>query len=354
MSGESKALPAKAWIARRLGDPTEALELGEVTVAPPGPNEIRVEVRAFCLNFNDIDIIRGRYATIPAQPPFVPGMEVVGRVESAGTGAESRVGRRVVAIPNGALGGYASFAVAPAATALPVPERLSDAEAAAIHYPFHLGWLALFERAKLTRGETLLVHAAAGGIGSGVLQLGKVAGAYVIATAGTEEKLELCRSLGADLAVNYRTEDIVEATMEATHGRGVDVAFDTVGGQVTQQTFRCMAFNGRHIIAGFASGIEQEDEGALSPRAICYGNFSLVGACHVYVDDPIEFRRMTGLNFSAKADGQRTHSEILRLQEQGRIRPVIGRELDFVEIPEALEAMARRETTGRLVTHVAG
>lgn len=114
------------------------------------------------------------------------------------------------------------------------------------------------------------------------------------------------------------------------------------------------AFNGRHIIAGYASGIEQEDEGVLSPRAITYGNFSLVGACHVYVDDAREFRRMTGLNFTSKSEGQRIHGEILRLHERGSITPVIGRELDFIDIPGALEAMAGRETTGRLVTHVAG
>lgn len=344
---------AKAWVAKQLGAPTESLQLDEVQVAPPGPNEVRIEVRAFCLNFNDIDIIAGRYATIPAQPPFVPGMEVVGRVERAGPGAESWVGRRVVAIPTGALGGYASLAVAPAATALPIPDRLSDAEAAALHYPFHLGWLALFERARLTRGETLLVHAAAGGIGSGVLQLGKDAGAYVIATAGTDQKLNLCRELGADVLVNYRTDDLFETVRDATDGRGVDVAFDAVGGQVTQQTFTCMAFNGRHVIAGFASGIEQEDQGVLSPRAMCYGNFSLVGACHVYVDDAIEFRQMTGLNFTSKSDGRRVHAEILRLHRQGRIKPVIGQELDFAGIPDALEAMLRRETTGRLVAHLA-
>ena len=223
-----------------------------------------------------------------------------------------------------------------------------------MHYPFHLGWLSLYERAKLASGETLLVHAAAGGIGSGVVQLGKVAGATVIATAGTDEKLEFCRSLGADAVINYRTEDLFERTMELTGGRGVDVAFDTVGGEVTQQTFRCMAFNGRHVIAGFASGIEQEDEGAFSPRAVCYGNFSLVGACHVYVDDALEFRALTGLNFTSKSEGRRIHAEILKLHEEGRIRPVIGRELDFADIPGALEAMARRETTGRLVAHVGG
>jgi NADPH2:quinone reductase len=343
---------ATAWLATGHGDPADVLEQGTVEVAAPGPNEIRVAVRSFCLNFNDIDCIQGRYATVPTTPPFVPGMEVVGPVEAAGPGAEALLGRRVVAIPTGALGGYASHAVAPASMALELPDDVDDTVGAAIHYPFHLSWLALHDRAHLAEGETLLVHAAAGGIGSAAIQLGKLAGATVIATAGSDEKLGLCRDLGADHTVNYRTDDFVAVADEVTLGRGVDVAFDTVGGEVMQQTFGCMGFGGRHLLVGLASGIEQEDEATITPRPLLYGNFSVCGVCHVYVDDPIGFRRMTGLNFTAKADGLRTHAEIVRLLRQGRIRPVIGRELAFGDIPAALEAMARRETTGRLVVHL--
>ena len=162
---------------------------------------------------------------------------------------------------------------------------MPEPEAAAIFMPFHLAWLALYERARIQAGETLLVHAGAGGAGSAALQLGVHAGARVFATAGSAEKTKLCRDLGAELAINYRETDFVEAVLDATDGRGVDVAFDAVSGDVTLQTFRCMAFNGRHILAGFASGIEQEDEG-LIPRPVLFGNFSLVGVCHAYVDDP--------------------------------------------------------------------
>jgi NADPH2:quinone reductase len=176
-------------------------------------------VDAFCLNLNDIDLIRGRYATLMLEPPFVAGMESVGTVESAGPGAEHLVGLRIVGIPALAHGGYASYAVVDAATAMELPDWLSAADGAAMHYPFHLGWFALHERARLQPGETLLVHAAAGGTGSGALQIGKALGAKVIATAGTDEKVEYCRRLGADVAVNYRTEDFVAVAMEATYGR---------------------------------------------------------------------------------------------------------------------------------------
>lgn len=348
-----KPITARAWVAHRHGSPAEVLELGTVEVPAPGPNEIRVAVNAFCLNFNDIDCIHGRYATVPTEPPFVPGMEVVGTVEAAGPGAEGWLGLRVISIPTMAQGGYASHAVGPASMALALPDSVTDVVGAAIHYPFHLSWLALHERARLQEGETVLVHAAAGGIGSAAIQLSKLAGATVIATAGSDEKLALCRDLGADHTVNYRTDDFVALAEEVTYGQGVDVAFDTVGGEVMVQTFRCMGFNGRHLLVGLASGIEQEDQATITPRPLLYGNFSVMGVCHAYVDDPVMFRRLTGLNFVGRSDGLRTHSAILRLLEQGKIRPVIGRELDFEDIPSALEDMAQRRTTGRLVAQLA-
>ena len=122
----------------------------------------------------------------------------------------------------------------------------------------------------------------------------------LFATAGSPEKTKLCLDLGAEMAVNYRETDFVEAVLDATEGRGVDIAFDAVSGDVTLQTFKCMAFNGRHILAGFASGIEQEDEG-LVPRPVLFGNFSLVGVCHAYVDDPVVFKRLSGFNFPRTA-----------------------------------------------------
>lgn len=342
-------ITAEAWVATALGEPTEVLERQTVEVRAPGPNEVRVAVRAFCLNFNDIDIIKGRYTTLPLQPPFVPGMEAVGVVESAGLSAEHLVGRRVVGIPVMAFGGYASYAIVDAATVLDLPEWVSDVDGAALHYPFHLGWFALRERGRLQPGETLLVHAAAGGTGSGALVLGKALGAKVIATAGSEEKLELCRKLGADHAVNYRDDNWVEQVMDLTYGRGVDVAFDAVGGSVTTNTFRCMGFNGRHLMAGFAEDIALEDGDYISPRPIAYGNFDVCGVCLVYVTDPLAVRRTLGFNWPARSEGLDAHVQILELMRTGRLQTVVGDNVEWDQLPQALARMAARETTGRLV-----
>lgn len=328
------------------------LEQQAIEVRAPEANEVRVKVDAFCLNFNDIDIIRGRYLTLPLEPPFTPGMESVGIVESAGPGAEHLVGQRVVGIPVLAHGGYAEYAIVDAATTMAIPSSVSDSHAAAMHYPFHLGWFALNERARLQPGETLLVHAAAGGTGSGAVQIGKALGAKVIATAGSDEKLEVCRELGADIAINYREESFVERVLDETYGRGVDVAFDAVGGATTLQTFPCMGMHGRHLIAGFSEDIQLEDGAYITPRAMAYGNFSICGVCLVYVNDPLGTRRALGFNWPSRAEGQAAHVTILEMMRTGAITPFVGRDLAFDEIPEALESMERRETVGRLVAHV--
>jgi NADPH2:quinone reductase len=346
---DAGTVKADAWVVTAYGDPTKVMERREVEVRAPAPGEVRVAVHAFCLNLNDIDIIRGRYATLMLEPPFVPGMESVGIVEAVGAGTEHLLGRRVVGIPAIAHGGYATHAVLDGATVMELPDWLEDADGAAMHYPFHLGWFALHERARLQPGETLLVHAAAGGTGSGALQMGKAMGAKVIATCGSDEKAEFCRSLGADVVVNYRTEDFVAAAMDATYGHGVDVAFDAVGGNVTLETFKCMGMNGRHLIAGFSEGIELEDAHYLTPRAMAYANFSLVGVCLVYVYDPLGVRRTMGYNWPGRGEGQLAHARILEMIRTGQIRPTVNRRLAFDEIPAALEDMESRKTMGRLV-----
>ena len=169
----------------------------------------------------------------------------------------------------------------------------------------------------------------------------------MIGTAGTDEKVDLCRSLGADYGVNYRSDDFVAFVDDVTNGRGVDVAFDTVGGAVTTETFRAMAFNGRHLIIGFASGIESEER-PLPIQPSIYGNFDLVGICFAYVDSPRPARPF-GMNFLATAQGVDIWSRILHLTRAGTIRPVIGRQIEFGDVPDGLEALERRETTGRTV-----
>ena len=176
-------------------------------IPAPGPNEVRIAVRAFCLDFNDIDTIYGRYFLLPFEPPFVPGMAAAGVVEAAGPGAEALLGKRVVGTapwvpkvrtrPTALLG---------ASSVQLLPSWLSFTDAAAMYFPYVLGWLAIRTRARVQAGDVVLVHAAAGGIGSGVVQLAKAFGATVIATAGTDEKVKFCYELGADYAVNYSTE----------------------------------------------------------------------------------------------------------------------------------------------------
>jgi NADPH2:quinone reductase len=343
----------KAWRVHEFGEPEKVLRLEEMPEPAPAPGELLVRVSAATLNFNDIDGVRGRYRTVRPPLPYTPGMEVLGYVEGAGAGAEGWLGKRVVAVPRGAFGGYAEMAVGPSAMAFEMPpeSELPDTQAAAIYFPFHLAWLALHDRAGVQAGETVLIHAAAGGIGSAAVQVASLAGARVFATVGSAEKLELCRSLGAEMAINYLERDFAAAVLEATDGRGVDVAFDSVGGEVTTKTFRCMAFNGRHLLVGFAAGIEAEDEGIV-PRPVLFGNFSLCGVCHAYVDDPVALKGQRGFNFPSHADGERLHARIIELVRDGSLRPVVGTEVDFGDLPGALQSMANRQTVGRNVVLV--
>jgi NADPH2:quinone reductase len=344
---ETGSVAAAAWVAARLGAPTEALEIRTVDVGPPGPSQVRVASEIFSLDFNDIDTIYGRYGLLKFEPPFVAGMVAAGVVDAAGPGAEVLLGRRVVGVTVGAKGGYASAALLDAATVQTLPTWLSFVDGVAMYFPYLLGWLALRERARVRAGDIVLVHAAAGGIGSGVVQLAKALGAIVIATAGPDEKVDFCRQLGADYAINYRTNDFVLYVDDVTNGHGVDIAFDSVGGQVTIDTFRTMAFNGRHLIVGYASDIALEER-TVSLQPSIYGNFDLVGICFAFVDDP-RLTHSLGMNFLTRADGIRIWGNILQMMKRDQIRPVVGREIEFNDVPSTLEAIERRETMGRTV-----
>ncbi len=344
---ETGPVKATAWVAARLAAPIEALEIQTVEIPAPGPNEVRISIHAFCLDYNDIDTIYGRYFLLPFEPPFTPGMAAAGIVEAAGPGAEALLGKRVVGCTASAKGSYASKALLGASSVQLLPSWLSFTDGAAMYFPYLLGWLAIRKRARVQAGDVVLVHAAAGGIGSGVVQLAKAFGATVIATAGTDAKVEFCYELGADYAVNYTTDSFVEYVNDVTNGRGVDVAFDTVGGQVTQDTFKVMAFNGRHLIVGFSADIGVEEH-PISLQPGIYGNFDMCGVCFAFVDSP-RGPRLFGMNFLSTAEGVAMWAEILQLAKQGRIRPVIGREIAFDEVPESLRALEQRKTTGRTV-----
>jgi NADPH2:quinone reductase len=343
----------KAWQALRYGAPSDVLRIGDLAVPEPAAGEVRIRVTSFTLNFNDLDMIYGRYRSVIAQPPFVPGMEVLGRVEACGAGAEAWLDRRVAAMPSGARGGYAETAIASASWVFEIPEDIPEPEAAAILFPFHLAWFGLHDRGRLRAGEVLLVHAAAGGIGSAALQLGVDAGARVLATAGSPEKLELCRRLGADVAINYRDEDFTQQVLDATGGHGVDVAFDAIGGAVTAGTFPCMAFNGRHLIVGYTSGTEALDQASIVPRPLVYGNFSLAGVSLGYVEDALRAKMASpGYNCPSRADGERIHEQVIARIRQRAVRPIVGMALAFEALPEGLVALEERRTVGRVVVRV--
>jgi NADPH2:quinone reductase len=182
-------IDATAWVVSRLSAPTEALEIRTVKIAEPGTNQVRVNVEAFCLDFNDIDTIRGRYGLLKFEPPFVVGMAVAGTVEAAGPGCEAFLGRRVVGVASGAQGAYATVALCDGPSLQLLPKWLSAAEGIAMYFPYLLSYLALRVRGRVGPGDVVLIHAAAGGAGSAAVQLAKAFGATVIATAGTDEKV---------------------------------------------------------------------------------------------------------------------------------------------------------------------
>jgi NADPH2:quinone reductase len=337
-----------AWRVHRYGRPSDALVLDDIPVPEPGPGQVRIAVRATALNFNDVDGCYGRYRTVHPPLPYTLGMEVTGRVEAAGAGAEGWIGKRVMATPENWFGGYAEYVVAPLDMTFEVPDGLTDEQAAAFFYPFHLAYLGLFERGRLQAGETVLVHAAAGGVGSAAVQLALAAGARVLTTVGGPDKAKFVRELGADLVVDYRAGDFVDAVLDATGGEGVDAVFDSVGGDVMERSWRCIARNGRHLVLGFSGGIEAEDTG-ITLRPILFGNFSLVGVLFAYSAAPVQAKRFNGVNVVPRSVGDEVHARLAGLLEAGRIKPVVGQTVTFADLPQALERMEARKTIGRTV-----
>lgn len=337
----------RAWRVHRHGRPSDALRLDDVPVPSVGPGEVRVRTAATVLNFNEVDGCRGRYLTVNPPLPYTLGMELVGRVEEAGPGAEAWTGRRVVATAVGAFGAHAEHVVASADMTFEAPDVLSDTDAAAFFFPFHLAHLGLFERGRLQARESVLVHAAAGGVGSAAVQLAVAAGARVIATCGGPEKAVLCRELGADVVVDYRAGPFSEEVNAATDGRGVDLVFDGVG--LPDESLRCLAYGGRYRIIGFSGGIEAEEQPLVTPRTLCFGNFSVGGVLLAYTSHPLAARRASGFNVTPRQVGEELHSRLLALLAAGRIRPVVGATVDCTELPAALDAMEERRTVGRTV-----
>lgn len=341
----------RAWRTHEYGNPLEALKLDTVDIPQPNDGELLVKVQAIPFNFNDLERVTGGNMMVRPELPYSPGMEVMGVVEACGNGAEAWQGKRVVAMPGGAHGGFAEYAVCPQVSTFEMPDTVPLPGAAALYFPFHLAWLGLIDRAKVQAGETVLIHAAAGGVGSAAIQLAINAGARVIATAGSDEKLELCSKLGAEITINYNTQDFVAIVNEATNKKGVDIVFDNVGEAVMEKSLASIAYGGRYIMMGFASGKTVADEKFLVPRRLSLSNISLCTVMLAYADDATaEFlKEGMGWNFVPAALGTEINSNIVKLVEQNKVEPVVGRVVEFEDLPQALEDMANRKSVGRTI-----
>ena len=241
----------KAILCQQFGPPEE-LTVSEVPSPPIGGDQVRIAVRACGVNFPDVLMIQGAYQLKPPFP-FSPGLEVAGDiVETADDVQGLQVGQRVMATMM--FGGFAEEAVVPAAAVLPMPDAMSYEQGAGFPLVYGTSHVALAHRAQLKAGETLLVLGAAGGVGLTAVELGKHLGARVIAAASTDEKLELARSYGADELINYSRDNLRDRLNEITDGKGVDVIYDPVGGDIFDQAVRRIAWEGRYLVIGFASG----------------------------------------------------------------------------------------------------
>jgi NADPH2:quinone reductase len=349
MRGDDQKM--RAWRLHEYGEPLDVLRLDTVAVPEPEAGELLVRVEAFPLNLNDLERITGGNMMVRPELPYAPGMEVFGTVVACGAGAEHRLGARVAATTKGAHGGFADYALCPSASAFDVPGTIPLPGAAALYFPFHLAWLGLFDRAGLQPGETVLVHAAAGGSGSAAVQLARHAGARVIATVGSEAKAQLCRDLGADVAIDSSTTDFAEVVLAETGNEGVDVVFDNVGEAVMEASMRCTRYNGRYLMMGFASNKVVADEPFVVPRRVALGNLKLCGVLLAYAPPDVAglVKTAMGWNFAPAELGERIMREVVDLVLAGAVAPVVGQVVDFSEAPAAMAAMAARATVGRTI-----
>ncbi|NII95001.1 NADPH:quinone oxidoreductase family protein [Microbacterium halimionae] len=323
----------RAWRVTRLAEPNEALSLDELPMPTPSAGEVLVRVRAVAANFPDVLLCRGEYQVKPALP-FVPGIEFVGDVVAYGSSVDGlEVGARVLGSKIGVLSEYA---VLPASDVWAAPESLPDVEASGLTVAYQTAWFALHRRAALQSGEWLLVHAAAGGVGLAAVQLGAAAGAHVVGVVGSAAKAKVARDAGADIVLVRGTDDIVTGVKSATGGRGADVVFDPVGGDAFVASTRCIAFEGRIIVVGFAGGTIQE----LPAGHVLVKNYSVVG---------LHWGMYPGLRPDLVDDAR---AGLTRLAEAGSIRPVVDHVVPFDRAPEALTALAGGATVGRVVIQV--
>lgn len=347
----AEAETMRAWRTHRWGPPAEVLRLDTVEIPQPGPGELLVKNLAIPLNLNDMERVTGGNMMVQPELPLIPGMEVLGVVQDCGEGVAAWRGKRVVAMAKGASGGWAEYSVCPVVSAFEMPEDILLPGAAALYFPYHLAYLGLLDRAELKPGETVLIHAAAGGSGSAAVQLAKQLDARVIATVGSEEKRKTCEALGADVVINYEEQDFAEIVLAETEGRGVDVVFDNVGAAVMEKSMACIAYHGRYLMMGFASDKTRADEPLIVPRRLSTGNFRLCGVLLAYAPADVipSMKKGMGWNFCPNELGERITREVVEWVRMGDLSPLVGKVVDFEAIPEEIQALFDRKTTGRTI-----
>ncbi|MEZ5930361.1 MAG: NADPH:quinone oxidoreductase family protein [Alphaproteobacteria bacterium] len=320
----------RAVVCREPGG-LEGLELGELPVPEPGAGEVLVRVRAAGLNFADLLMVKGEYQEKPT-PPFAPGLEIAGTVERLGDGVLGfEVGQRVMATPN--YGGFAEFALARASDLVALPDDVDDVVAAGFAIAYGTAYGSLQWATQLAAGETLLVHGAAGGVGLATVECGKALGAEVIGTARGAERLEVVKAHGADHVIDTGSEDIRERVKALTGGRGVDVVFDPIGGDVFDASLRSLAWGGRLLVIGFAGGRVQQ----IPANILLVKNVSAIGFYwgSYRKHDPARVQ-----------DGFKT---LLGWASDKRIRPHVSMTFELPRFREALEALQQRKSTGKVV-----
>ncbi|GAA2438320.1 NADPH:quinone oxidoreductase family protein [Streptomyces macrosporus] len=326
----------RAWRVHGNGEPREAMRLEEVPDPEPGPGRLLLRVRAANVNFPDALLCRGHYQVRPPLP-FTPGVELCGEVLAAGEGTTTETGTRVIAQPELPDGAFAELVVVDETRCAPAPEALDDAEAAALHIGYQTGWFGLHRRARLQPGETLLVHAAAGGVGSAAVQLGKAAGATVVGVVGGPAKAATARELGCDTVIDRHAVDgvrgLAEAVKEATGGRGADVVYDPVGGDAYTASTKCVAFEGRIVVVGFAGG-----------------TIPTPGLNHALVKNYSILGLHWGLyNTHDPAAVRACHEELTKLAARGAIKPLVSERVPLEAAADAVQRVADGTTTGRVV-----
>ena len=319
-----------AWICSNpVG--VDALQWQELPTPEPQAGQARVAVKASSLNFPDILIVQNKYQFKPA-PPFVPGSEFAGIVEAVGEGVTSvKPGDRVAAMAG--TGGFGTHAIVPAEKLVPLPPTMSFEHGAAFLMTYGTSQHALLDRGALQPGETVLVLGAAGGVGTAAIQIAKAVGARVIAAASTDDKCARCREIGADATINYTRENIRDALKTLTNGKGPDVVYDPVGGDLAEPVFRSIAWRGRYLVVGFAGG----GIPALPLNLSLLKGAAIVG---VFWGD---FVRREPAAF------QRDLQQLGQWYAEGKVRPVLDQTLKLSDLMAAYARMSSREVVGKLV-----